>query len=144
LACAAAIDEAAGIRDTAARVQAYAKIRDDFESQQRFAEIRLRACQRIGEISRDLEKGEKIGGAGKFKVPSDGKFKSETLAEAGISTSTAQRSSRLLAVAIAPIFRCGLSSESLVVSKLHFWRRVGYERPFANRSLRRCKLPRIS
>jgi hypothetical protein len=67
------------------------------------------ACQRIGEISRDLEKAqynkghgtvvpsdgkykaEKIGGHGKFKVPTDGKLKSEVLAEAGISTSTAQR-----------------------------------------------------
>src|SRR5882762_2106577 len=86
----AAVDEAAGIRDTAARIQAYAKIRDDFESQQRFAEIRLRACQRIGEISRDLEKVETIGPSS-VRIPIDGKPKSQVLAEAGISTSTAQR-----------------------------------------------------
>jgi hypothetical protein len=86
----AAVDEAAGIRDTAIRIQAYAKIRDDFESQQRFAEIRLRACQRIGEISRDLEKAQYNKGHGTV-VPSDGKYKAEVLAEAGISTSTAQR-----------------------------------------------------
>lgn len=86
----AAIDEAAGIRDTAARVQAYAKIRDDFESQQRFAEIRLRACQKIGEISRDLEKAKYDKGHGTV-VPTDGKYKTEVLAEAGISTSTANR-----------------------------------------------------
>jgi hypothetical protein len=64
-------------------------VRNDFESQQRFAEIRLRACQRIGEISRDLEK---LQGAPTELLPNDGKkSKAETLAEAGISTSTANR-----------------------------------------------------
>jgi hypothetical protein len=86
----AAIDEAAGIRDKAEKLRAYAQIRDDRESQQRFSEIRLRACQRIGELSRDLEKVVTIGG-GKVGIPIDGKPKEQTLAEAGISTSTAQR-----------------------------------------------------
>jgi len=85
------IDELSGIRDQGARLAAAARIRDDKESERKFAQIKLRACQRIGEISRDLEKAEKIGGPGKFKVPTDGKLKSEVLAEAGISTSTAQR-----------------------------------------------------
>jgi hypothetical protein len=51
--------------------------------------IKLRACQRIGEISRDLEKAEAHGG--KICLPSDGKSKSDTLAAAWISTSTANR-----------------------------------------------------
>jgi hypothetical protein len=68
-------------------------VRNDFESQQRFAEIRLRACQRIGKISRDLEK---LQGARTELLPTDGKkSKAETLAEAGISTSTAQRYEQL-------------------------------------------------
>ena len=50
--------------------------------------IRLRACIRIGEISRDLETSK--GGANpQATLPSDWKSKSETLAEAGIATSTA-------------------------------------------------------
>lgn len=87
----AAVDEAAGIRDTATRLQAYAKIRDDSESQRRFGEIRLRACQRIGEISRDMEKG--AGRPSKEILPTDGKnySKADQLADVGISTSTAQR-----------------------------------------------------
>jgi len=58
--------------------------------EQRFTEIRLRAYQRIGELSRDLEKAGFIPGKGAC-VPSDGKTKEQTLAEAGISTSTANR-----------------------------------------------------
>jgi hypothetical protein len=52
--------------------------------------IRLRACQRIGEISRDLEKAQYNKGHGTV-VPSDGKYKAEVLSEAGFSTSTANR-----------------------------------------------------
>jgi hypothetical protein len=86
----AAIDEAAGIRDISARLLAYAKIRDDYESRQRFAEIRLRACQRIGELSRDLEKALPNKGHG-ADLPADGKTKETQLAEVGISTSAANR-----------------------------------------------------
>jgi hypothetical protein len=51
--------------------------------------IRRRACIRIGELSRDLETAQ---GARNELLPSDGKkSKSETLADAGISTSTASR-----------------------------------------------------
>ena len=39
---------------------AYARIRDDIESQRKFAEIKLRVCVKIGEISRDLEKAQTI------------------------------------------------------------------------------------
>jgi hypothetical protein len=67
-------------------IQAYAKIRDDFESQQRFAEIRLRACQRIGEISRDLETRQ-----GQKQLRPSERTKSELLADAGITLRTAER-----------------------------------------------------
>jgi hypothetical protein len=67
------------------------RIGNEFESWQRIVEVRLRAWQKIGEISRDLEKEEKVGGPGKFKLPTDGKFKSEALAGVGISTRTANR-----------------------------------------------------
>ena len=64
---------------------------DDAESQTRFAEIRLRACIRIGEISRDLEKAGHGGAGGGTKIPSTGISKEQQLAQAGISTSTAHR-----------------------------------------------------
>ena len=49
--------------------------------------IRCRACIRIGELSRDLETAQ--GGRNEL-LPNDGKkSKSETLADAGIATSTA-------------------------------------------------------
>jgi hypothetical protein len=50
------VDEVAGIKDKAAQLEAYARVRDNPEAERQFAEIRLRACIRIGEISRDLEK----------------------------------------------------------------------------------------
>jgi hypothetical protein len=61
--------------------------------QQRFAEIPLRACQRIGENSRDLEKAQtfRTEGGSEVRLPADGKSKQQALSEAGISTSTAQR-----------------------------------------------------
>jgi hypothetical protein len=42
---------------------------------------------RIGELSRELEKAEAHGG--KIRLPTAGKSKEQTLAEAGISTTTA-------------------------------------------------------
>jgi hypothetical protein len=53
-------------------------------------EIRLRAVRRIGELSRELEKAEFVPRKGAC-VPNDGKTKEQTLAAAGISTSSAQR-----------------------------------------------------
>jgi len=50
-------------------------------------EIHLRACVRIGELSRELDKGHKIGQQTEVQLPASGKLK----AEAGISTSTAHR-----------------------------------------------------
>jgi hypothetical protein len=56
----------------------YAKIRDDSDSERQFAEIRLRAIRKIGEINRDLEKafpdkGHAVG------LPTDGKTKGTTI-----------------------------------------------------------------
>jgi hypothetical protein len=56
--------------------------KDAAEELSQFAEIRLRACVKIGELSRELEKVETIG-AGKVGIPSDGKPKAERLAEVG-------------------------------------------------------------
>jgi hypothetical protein len=59
-----------------------------FEAERQFAEIRLRAAIKIGELSRELEKAPPIRGD---LLPTDGKkiTKEQTLAEAGISTTTA-------------------------------------------------------
>jgi hypothetical protein len=65
---------------------------DDFESQQRFAEIRLRACQRIGEISRDLEKVKPGGSGGGSKATSLSPSKTETLELARIGSTAAVKS----------------------------------------------------
>src|ERR1700732_1039990 len=91
IAMCAQVDEAAAIKNKAAQLEAYARVRDDTESQRRFAEIRLRACQRIGQLSTELEKAEREGPRGQFRLPTDGKSKQAQLAEAGISTSTANR-----------------------------------------------------
>jgi hypothetical protein len=59
------------------RLSSTAEVRNDWSRKQRFAEIRLRASQRIGEISRDLEK---LQGARTELLPNDGKkSKAETL-----------------------------------------------------------------
>jgi hypothetical protein len=50
----AEIDEAAAIRDKGAQLEAYARIRNDDASERKFAEIRLRAVRKIGELSREL------------------------------------------------------------------------------------------
>jgi hypothetical protein len=86
-----AIDEIAGIKERAAQLEAYARVRDDADAQRQFAEIRLRACIRIGEISRELETAKHGGAGGGSKLPTMGTSKAEQLAEAGISTSTANR-----------------------------------------------------
>jgi hypothetical protein len=87
IAACARIDEVAGLKNKAVQLEAYARIRDDKESQRAFAEVRLRACIRIGEISRDLEVSEQSKGG---RHPKDrNPTKTEQLAEAGIPISTA-------------------------------------------------------
>ncbi len=64
-------------------------MRDDADAQRQFAEIRLRACIRIGEISRELEKAQ--GARTELRDNGDVKLKTETLANAGINLRTAER-----------------------------------------------------
>ncbi len=56
-------------------------------------EIHLRACVRIGVLSRDLDQAQTVRQAdgATVRLPAGGKSKAEALADAGISTSTAQR-----------------------------------------------------
>ena len=89
----AEVDEAAAIKNKASQLEAYARVRDEAESQRKFAEIRLRACQRIGVLSAELETNER---ARTDLHPSDGmQSKTDQLAKAGISTSTANRCEEL-------------------------------------------------
>ena len=89
----ARIDEASEIRDKAAALAAYARQRDDRELEVWVREIHLRACVRIGELSRDLDQAQTVRHAdgARVRLPAGGKSKAEALADAGISTSTAQR-----------------------------------------------------
>jgi hypothetical protein len=89
----ARIDEASEIRDKAAALAAYARQRDDRELEVWVREIHLRACVRIGELSRDLDQAQTVRQAdgATVRLPPGGKSKAEALADAGISTSTAQR-----------------------------------------------------
>jgi len=82
------IDEIAKIRDQAEQLNAYNQIRKDTETANLFKEIRDRAKTRIGELSQDLAKSQ---GSRTDRLPPDDRKKSkeQTLAEAGISTSTA-------------------------------------------------------
>jgi hypothetical protein len=87
----ARIDEASEIRDKAAALAAYARQRDDRDLEVWVREIHLRACVRIGELSRELERAEPGGAGGGSKFPAVGISKAQVLADAGISTSTAHR-----------------------------------------------------
>ena len=90
----AQIDEAAKIRNASARLEAYARIHNDTEAQRKFAEIRLRAYQKIGELTRQLEKAKFTPRVGAC-VPNDGQTKEQQLKQAGISTSVANRAEQL-------------------------------------------------
>jgi hypothetical protein len=89
----ARIDEASEIRDKAAALAAYARQRDDRDLEVWVREIHLRACVRIGVLSRDLDQAQTVRQADgvAVRLPAGGKSKAEALAHAGISTSTAQR-----------------------------------------------------
>lgn len=89
----ARIDEASEIRDKAAALAAYARQRDDRDLEVWVREIHLRACVRIGELSRDLDQAQTVRNAdgATVRLPAGGKSKAAALADAGISTSTAQR-----------------------------------------------------
>jgi pimeloyl-CoA synthetase len=72
-----------------AAIKAYCRLRDDREGEVDFAEIRLRAIRRIGELSRELEISDQARGG---RHPTVGKLtKSDALTEAGLTRSTATR-----------------------------------------------------
>ncbi len=82
--------------DKAAAIAAYARQRKDVEVDVWMTEIRRRAEVRIGELSRDLEKAQRGDGpAGAFALPDGRKSKTQALADAGISTSTAHEYEQL-------------------------------------------------
>lgn len=87
------VDEIKDIRDKSEAMRLYAKQAQDTELEQWAAEIKLRAQRAIGEISAALEKQKN-----QAALPSGGKSKSEALADAGISTSTANRYEKLAAI----------------------------------------------
>jgi hypothetical protein len=92
----ARVDEAANIRSKAEKLEAYARMRDDPDLERWVAEIKLRASIRLGELSLELGTGRKVGrGKGRIRLPNDGKLKVEVLAQAGISTSRANRYEQL-------------------------------------------------
>jgi hypothetical protein len=87
------IDEVAEMRDKATALAAYARQHDDKDLDVWMSEIRLRACMRIGELSRELEKALPNKGHG---VISSEKIKEQSLKNAGISTATANRYEQLV------------------------------------------------
>lgn len=91
LAEAASIDEAKDISDKSAAIQLYAKQHKNVDLENYAAEIKARAARRIGELSKALDKGHKVGQGSDVQLPSTGKLKAETLAAAGLSTSQANR-----------------------------------------------------
>lgn len=92
------VDDIKDIRDKSEAMRLYAKQANDTELEQWAAEIKLRAQRAIGELSAALEKQ-----TNQSALPSGGKSKSETLADAGISTSAANRYEKLAAIADAAI-----------------------------------------
>jgi len=94
LAACRSVDEIKDIRDKSEAMRLYAKQAQDTELEQWAAEIKLRAQRAIGELSAQLETQK--GGFG--IVPTGGKHKAEVLADAGISTSTANRYEKLAAI----------------------------------------------
>jgi hypothetical protein len=88
------VDEIKDIRDKSEAMRLYAKQAQDTELEQWAAEIKFRAQRAIGELSSALETQK--GGFG--IVPAGGKHKAEVLADAGISTSTANRYEKLAAI----------------------------------------------
>jgi len=76
------------------------------------SEIRLRACRRIGEISLALEKAAVAGGRGgssELRLPCGGKSKTDVLAEAGISKTSANDYERLRDLGIPPEWAPGIT-----------------------------------
>jgi hypothetical protein len=94
LAACRSVDEIKDIRDKSEAMRLYAKQAQDTELEQWAAEIKFRAQRALGELSATLPTQK--GGFG--IVPTGGKHKAEVLAEAGISTSTANRYEKLASI----------------------------------------------
>ncbi|UUZ49509.1 hypothetical protein LP420_04230 [Massilia sp. B-10] len=88
------VDEIKDLRDKSEAMRLYAQQARDKELEQWAAEIKLRAQRAIGKLSAALDKKQ----GNKGKLPSGGKFKTKVLAEAGISTSTANRYEKLATI----------------------------------------------
>jgi hypothetical protein len=84
------VDDAKDIKDRASALRHYALQKNDPQRAEWLGKIACRAAVRIGEISRVMEKAEYDKGHGTV-IPINGKYKAETLAEAGLSKSAAQR-----------------------------------------------------
>ena len=84
----ATIDEAAEIRDKAAALAAYARLRDDAELEVWTQEIKLRACRRIGELVRELDSFERTR---TDLHDSSVVLKTDAIADARLNLRTAQR-----------------------------------------------------
>lgn len=97
LAEARSVDEAKDIKDKAEALRVYAHQANDIELESAAAEIKLRAVQRIGEISAELETS-KGGSNPTATLPTGGKSKRAVLKDAGISTSAANRYEKIAAV----------------------------------------------
>lgn len=88
------VDDIKDIRDKSEAMRLYAKQANDTELEQWAAEIKFRAQRAIGELSAALP--TQNGGFG--MLPTGGKHKAEMLADAGISTSAANRYEKLAAI----------------------------------------------
>lgn len=88
------IDEIRDIRDKAEAMRMYARQRDDVDMEAWVAAIKIRACRRIGELSKELEPSPRSKGGSRH--PDSGMpTKTETLKSVGISTSAANRYEKL-------------------------------------------------
>jgi len=76
------------IRDKGAQLEACARIRNDDASERKFAEIRLRAIRKIGELSRELDKAKPGPKDNGDRSP---ETKAAALKQAGIPIRTAHR-----------------------------------------------------
>lgn len=91
------IDEAAEIRDRSAALAAYARQRDDKELEVWVREIQLRACVKIGELSRELDRanGRRTDITSSTCMEEVMPTKADVLASAGISHSAAHNYEQL-------------------------------------------------
>ena len=105
----ARIDEASEIRDKAAALAAYARQRDDRDLEVWVREIHLRACVRIGVLSRDIEAAERRRGDDGRLLPTGENqvTKAQALGKAGVSTATAARYEELAGVSASTVAIAG-------------------------------------